>query len=139
MQLSPRVLPPHKCFNEEVPLFIRIYHLLFLIRGHTVTTSTKNDQFCANPPPPPLPPAQTPDLQKWTTDLLFKNNRICKHRTNYKTSFHVDVINVWFLKWFQVNLFQLWLKAAKKRVALFQSLAAHLVQLSLNTVKNLLL
>ena len=38
--------------------------------------------------------------QKWTIDLLFQNNRICKHVTNFKTPlppFHVDVINVWSL------------------------------------------
>ena len=36
--------------------------------------------------------------QKWTIDLLFKNNRIRKHVTNFKTlppPFRVDVINVW--------------------------------------------
>ena len=35
--------------------------------------------------------------QKWTIDLLFKNNRIRKHVTNFKTpppSFRVDVINI---------------------------------------------
>ena len=37
------------------------------------------------------------------------------------------------------KMFQLWLKATKKRLALFQSADADLVQLSLNTVKNLLL
>ena len=34
------------------------------------------------------------------TDLLFKNNRICKHVTNFKTSPpppYVDIINVWSL------------------------------------------
>ena len=36
--------------------------------------------------------------QKWTIDMLFKNNRICKQATNFKASsppFCVDVINVW--------------------------------------------
>ena len=61
-----------------------------MIRGHTFTTSTKNDQFYDLPP--------TPYPQKWTMDLLFKNNRICKHRTSYKIPFREDVINVWFLK-----------------------------------------
>ena len=44
-------------------------------------------------PPPPHPHHP----QKWTINLLFKNNRICKHVTNLKTPllhFHVDVINV---------------------------------------------
>ena len=45
MQLSPGVLPSHKCFNEYISPFIRIYHLLFMIGGHTFPTSTKNDQF----------------------------------------------------------------------------------------------
>ena len=39
-------------------------------------------------------------LQKWTIDLLFENNRIRKHVTNFKTpppTFRVDVINVWSL------------------------------------------
>ena len=40
---------------------------------------------------------------------------------------------------FKKNLFQLWLKATKKCLALFLSLAADLVQLSLNPVKNFLL
>ena len=38
--------------------------------------------------------------QKWATDLLFKNNEICKHLTYFKTSpppLCVGVINVWFL------------------------------------------
>ena len=38
--------------------------------------------------------------QKWTEDLLFKDNRIRKHVTNFKTPpgpFCVDVINVWSL------------------------------------------
>ena len=60
-----------------------------MIRGNTFTTSTKNDQLCD-------PPTTYP--QKGTKDLLFKNNRICKHRTNYTTRFRVDVINIWFLK-----------------------------------------
>ena len=45
MQLSPGVSPSHKCFNEYISPFIRIYHLLFMIGGHTFPTSTKNDQF----------------------------------------------------------------------------------------------
>ena len=68
MQLSPGVLPSHKCFNEQISPFKRIYHLIFMIRGYTFTTSTENEQFCD-----PLP---TPHPQKWTIDLLFKNNRI---------------------------------------------------------------
>ena len=28
---------------------------------------------------------QPPHMQKWTIDLLFKNNRICKNMTNFKT------------------------------------------------------
>ena len=53
MQLSPMVLLSHKCFNEEISPFIRIYHLLFMIRDHKFTTSTKNDEFCD--PTPQLP------------------------------------------------------------------------------------
>ena len=38
---------------------------------------------------------------KWTTKLLLKNCRICKHEANYKNLspplFYVDVINVWSL------------------------------------------
>ena len=44
-------------------------------RGEAFMTSTKIDQFCD---PNPL------NLQKLTTDILFKNNRICKHRS-FKT------------------------------------------------------
>ena len=47
-----------------------------MFRGHTFITSTKNNQFCD---PPPLHP------QKGTIDLLFKNNRIRKRVTNFKT------------------------------------------------------
>ena len=53
-------------------------------------TSTKNDQFF-DPPLPHYP-------QKWTIDLLFKNNRIRKHMTNFKTpppTFRVDIVNIW--------------------------------------------
>ena len=50
---------------------------------------------------PPSPP--TPHPQRWRIDLLFKNNRICTHMTNYKAPFRVVIINVWFLKWFQVK------------------------------------
>ena len=64
-----------------------------MIRGHTFMTSTKNDQFC-DPPPPP----STPHQQKLAIDPLFKDDRIRKHRTNYKTPFRVGAINVWFLK-----------------------------------------
>ena len=41
MQLLPGVLPSHKCFNELISLFIRIFCLLFVIRNHTVTTPQK--------------------------------------------------------------------------------------------------
>ena len=47
-----------------------------------------------------LTPTPTPYSQKLTKDILFKNNRICKQATNFKTSsptFGVDVINVWSL------------------------------------------
>ena len=47
-----------------------------------------------------LTPIPIPHLQNWTIDMLFKNNRICKHVTNFKTSwppFCVDIINVWSL------------------------------------------
>ena len=66
------------CFNVTLPpklkmlLFIKIS---FNIRDHTTIMST-------NHPPAPSPPF----LQKQTIDLLFKNNRICNHMTNFKTS-----------------------------------------------------
>ena len=41
MQISPEVFPSHKCFNELISPFIRICHLLFVIRNHTVTTPQK--------------------------------------------------------------------------------------------------
>ena len=44
--------------------------------------------------------------QKWTIDLMFKNNRIRKHMTNFKTppsSFQVNVINIWSLIGFLIN------------------------------------
>ena len=54
--------------------------------------------------------------QKWTIDLLFKNNRIRKHVTNLKTPsppFRVDIINVWsltrdtcYLHWALIKFFQ---------------------------------
>ena len=47
-----------------------------------------------------LTPTHTPYSQKLTKDILFKNNRIRKHATNFKTSsppFCVDFINVWSL------------------------------------------
>ena len=53
--------------------------------GHSFMTSTKNYQFF------------DPQI---TIDLLFKNNRMHKHVTNFKTPpppFCVDVINVWSL------------------------------------------
>ena len=46
------------------------------------------------------PPRTNPHLQKLTIDLLFKNNRICKDVTNFKTSLTilcVDIIYVWSL------------------------------------------
>ena len=66
------------------------YQSSFNIKDHAIITST-------NHPPPPL---VHPHPQKWTIDLLFKNNRICKHVTNFKTSpppLLTDVINVWTL------------------------------------------
>ena len=75
-------------FQNGITLFI--YPLLFkpLLWPHL-------------PPPPP-----TPHPQKWTKDL-FKNNRICKNRTNYKTPFRVGVIYAWFLNnltWFSTKI-----------------------------------
>ena len=58
------------------------YQLSFNASDHTIMTST-------NHPP-----------RKWTVDLLFKNNRVSKHVTDFKNSpppFRVDVINVRFL------------------------------------------
>ena len=63
--------------------------MYLLLGGHPFMTSTKNDQFFNPPPSYPHHP------QKWTTDLLLKNNGICKHVTNFP--FRVDVINVWSL------------------------------------------
>ena len=65
--------------------------IFFTIRGHPFMTSTKMTNFLTLLPHHP---------QKWTIDLLFKNNRIHKHVTNFKTPtppFLVDVINVWSL------------------------------------------
>ena len=53
----------------------------------------KMTNFLTLPPNPHHP-------QKLTIDLLFKNNRIRKHVTNFKTPpspFRVDLINVWSL------------------------------------------
>ena len=56
-------------------------------------TSTTNDQFC-DPPPHPLYP------EKWTINLLFKDNRKRKrdkfqdHPPSPPTPFHGDVINL---------------------------------------------
>ena len=96
MQLFPWVLPSHECVNEQISPFIRIYHTLFMIWCHTYTTSTKK-KISITP--------QLTHPQKWTTDLLFQNNRIYKHRSNHKIPFcmRVVVINVWFLKLFQVK------------------------------------
>ena len=57
-------------------------------RGHTFMTASKNDQFY-DPPPPSHILCTTPclDLQTWTIDLLFKNKKICRHVTNFKTNF----------------------------------------------------
>ena len=66
-----------------------------VFRGHPFIRSPKNDQFFDPNPHHP---------QKWTTDLLFKNSRIRKHVSNFKTppplpsTFHVDLINAWSLK-----------------------------------------
>ena len=50
---------------------------------------------------PILWPPTTPICKKEECIYLFKNNRIRKYETNFKTSlplpFHVDVINVWSL------------------------------------------
>ena len=62
------------------------------MRGHPFMTSTKNDQIFDPHPHHP---------QKGTIDLLFKNNRICKHVANLKKKplpFRVDVVNVCSLK-----------------------------------------
>ena len=45
-----------------------------------------------------LPSPSTPHQQKLAIDPLFKDDRIRKHRTDYKTPFCVGAINVWFLK-----------------------------------------
>ena len=50
--------------------------------------------------PPPLYQPMHPHPQKKKIDLLFKNNRIYKHVTNFKTSpplLPTDVINAWTL------------------------------------------
>ena len=51
-------------------------------------------------PPPPSINLRTPIRKKKKIDLLFKNNRIYKHVTNFKTSpppLPTDVINAWTL------------------------------------------
>ena len=48
--------------------------------------------------------------QKWTIDLLFKNNRIRKYVTNFKNPpppFRVDVINAWSHIWIKFTKFLL--------------------------------
>ena len=76
----------------SISIFTVPFGCIILSRGHPFMTSTKNDQFFD----PPYPD----HLQKWTIELLFKNNRNRKHVTNFKTPpppFRVDVINVWSL------------------------------------------
>ena len=68
-------------------------HLRGLILISTKVTS------CVTAIPPPPPPTRYPP--KWTIKLLFKNSRICKHETKYKTPpypslFYVDAINMPF-------------------------------------------
>ena len=47
-------------------------------KGSSIYDVHKNDQF--------WPPLYTHHPQKWTIDLLFKNNKIRKHMTNFKTA-----------------------------------------------------
>ena len=51
-------------------------HSVTKIRGHPFMTSTNNDELFQ-----PHPGC----LQKWTIRQLFKNNRICKYMTNFKS------------------------------------------------------
>ena len=58
-------------------------------RGQTFMKSIKNDQFCDFPHSEP---------QKWTIDILFKNNRTHKRVKNLKIPsppLRGDVLNVW--------------------------------------------
>ena len=67
----------------------------FSLKGSSIYDVHKNSQFFDSPPHPyPL------HSQNWTIDLLFKNNRIRKHVTNFKTPpppFRVGVRNLWSL------------------------------------------
>ena len=74
-------------FRWSLPVFTVVW-------GHPFMTSTKNDQSFDFRYP------YLHHLQKWTIDLLFKNNIIRKHVTNFKTPpppFRMEVINVWSL------------------------------------------
>ena len=72
-----------------VTLAANLKYYFLKIGDHTVMASTKNDYFFWQ--------THITHLQNWRIDLLFKNNRIHKHGTSFKTSslFCVDAINVW--------------------------------------------
>ena len=102
--LSDIIISRHKKSHYDKPLvwwryiddIVMIWqHWEKKLRGHPFMTSTKNDLFF-DPPYPHHP-------QKWIIYLLFKNNKIHKHVTDFKTPpspFCVDIINVWSLKEF---------------------------------------
>ena len=130
MQISPGVLPSHKCFNHLmhntlkwsdtltkscskmledfesvsdhfgtlcIAGLISKFHLLSEFITYCLWLGAihlRRPQKMTNF----VNPSPTPHLQNWTIDILFTNNRICKHSTNYKTPFCVDIINVWFFK-----------------------------------------
>ena len=86
-----------------------LFHYNTGTKAKSITFLSKQDfllriiQFWRPKPIPPPPPTH-PHPQKWTINLLFKNNRICKHVTcpppNFKTSpppLPTDVIDAWTL------------------------------------------
>ena len=85
-------------------------------------------------------------LQKWTIDILLKNNRIRKHVTDFKTPsllFRVDVINVWYhsrKQWTLLNCFiaSSWdfINAEVSRTAAFFIYISHLTE-NLQSTKKL--
>ena len=79
-------------------------HSISYIRGHSFKMSTKYNQFFDTFLTPHHP-------QKWTIDLLFKNNRTCKNVTNFKNpplTFCVVVINVYSFTQITLFPFLLW-------------------------------
>ena len=73
--------------------------------------SRKNDQFCD--------PSNPNHQQKQTTDLLFKNNRIRKHVTNFNTFRHLPCGRVKCMVPLHECTFYKLIKKIKGKYALF--------------------